>query len=96
MTIDNGTGETYSDAQWWIDNDALSDYIKSLTVSLAFPEVTKVFSSDNTDLTQIGRDAATFYYSRFMGNNVPQYWHMTKYEILSCKLVAGGEKELVV
>lgn len=96
MTIGDGIDETFSDTQWWIDNAALSDYIKSLTASLAFPEVTKVFSSDNSDLTQIGRDAATFYYSQFMGNNVSQYWHITKYETLSCKLMAGDEKEFAV
>ena len=97
MTIGDGNDQRFSDTQWWIDNAALSDYIKSLTVaSLAFPETTKVFSSDHSDLIQIGRDAATFYYSQFMGNHIPRYWRITKHEPLSGGLMAGDEKEFTV
>ena len=55
-----------------------------------------VFSSDNNDLEQIGYDAAAFYYSQFMTYDVPQYWHITTYEVLSCKLMAGNEREFAV
>lgn len=58
-----------------------------------FPEVTMVFSSDNTDLEQLGRDGAEFYYTQFMDKNVPRYWHITKYEPLSCWVMAGNETE---
>ena len=60
------------------------------------PAVDMTFSADNTDLGQLGRDAATFYYSQFTKDDVPQYWHITKYETLSCKLMAGDEREFAV
>ncbi|PKM86480.1 MAG: hypothetical protein CVU87_12065 [Firmicutes bacterium HGW-Firmicutes-12] len=61
------------------------------------PAVDMVFSSDNyNDLEKLGRDAATFYYSQFMEGTIPQYWHITKHETLSCQLIAGNEKEFAV
>ena len=61
-----------------------------------FPTVEMVFSSASTDLEQIGREAAAFYYGQFMNNNVPKYWHITKYETLSCQLTAGNQAEFTV
>lgn len=61
-----------------------------------FPEVDMVFSTDSTDLVQIGRDAADFYYGQFMADDIPQYWHITEYETPSCDLMAGDEAEFVV
>lgn len=66
------------------------------STSAAFPAVDMVFLSDSTDLKQIGRDAAAFYYSQFMEDDIPHYWHITKYEILSCELTAGDKKEFAV
>lgn len=64
--------------------------------SQEFPTVEMVFSSANTDPDQIGRDAAAFYYSQFMNNNVTPYWHITKYDTLSCELTAGNHAEFAV
>lgn len=61
-----------------------------------FPAVEMVFFSDNTDLEQLGRDAVAFYYEQFMKADVPQYWHITKHEILSCELQAGDQAEFTV
>lgn len=61
-----------------------------------FPVVDRVFASDSTGLEQLGRDAATFYYTQFMTEEVPQRWHLTKYEPLSGRLMAGDEQEFAV
>lgn len=61
-----------------------------------FPAVEMVYSSENTDLEQLGRDAAAFYYGQFMKDDIPPYWHITKYETLSCELTAGDQAEFAV
>lgn len=61
-----------------------------------FPEVDMVFSSGSADLTEIGCDAAAHYYQQFMGDDIPQYWHITGHEIVSCELQAGDEREFCV
>ena len=61
-----------------------------------FPTIDKVFTSENTNLEQIGSDAATYYYRQFMADDIPQYWHITKYEVLTSELMAGDENEFVV
>ncbi len=61
-----------------------------------FPAVEMVFSSDSTGLEQLGRDAVAFYYEQFMKDDIPQYWHITKHEILSCELQAGDQAEFTV
>lgn len=66
------------------------------SVDLLFPEVDMAFSSDSTDLEQLGLDAAMSYYSQFMGDQVPKHWHITKYETLSCRLMAGDQREFAV
>ena len=65
-----------------------------------FPEVDTVFSSDSADLTEIGCEAAAFYYEQFMEDDIPQYWHITKHEVLSCDLlvrqIQGEAQEFTV
>ena len=61
-----------------------------------FPEVDTVFFSDSADLTEIGCDAAAYYYQQFMGDDIPQYWHITAHEIVSCELQAGDAREFCV
>jgi hypothetical protein len=34
-----------------------------------------------------------FYYAQFTGTETPGYWHITKFEILSCEPMAGDETE---
>jgi len=62
----------------------------------AFPEVNRVFFSESADPEQLGRDAAAFYYAQFTGDDIPQYWRITKYEILACELMAGDQAECAV
>jgi len=61
-----------------------------------FPAVEMVFSSANNGLEQLGRDAASFYYAQFMKDDVPRHWHITKYETLSCQLMACDHAEFAV
>jgi beta-lactamase regulating signal transducer with metallopeptidase domain len=62
----------------------------------ASPAVEMIFSAADTDLEQLGRDAAAFYYTQFMREDVPQYWHLTQYKPLACKLMAGDQAEFAV
>lgn len=54
------------------------------------------FSSTNEELSNIGQDAANFYYSFYMSNDVPKYWHITKHELLSLEVTAGDESEFTI
>lgn len=70
--------------------------------NVPFPEVNMIFTlppkfySHNIPLEEIGMDAATYYYSQFMGEDIPKYWHITKHEILTSQLMAGDGKEFAV
>lgn len=67
-----------------------------VAVGQDFPAVEMVFSSADSSLEQLGRDAAEFYYAQFMKDDVPQYWHITKYETLTCQPLAGDQAEFAV
>lgn len=52
-----------------------------------------LFSSKETDLLKIGKDAINHYFSSFMGKDIPKEYRITKYKINDISLMAGDEKE---
>lgn len=55
-----------------------------------------LFSTNKTDLLEIGKDAFDHYYASFMGGEIPEEYRITEYKLNHISLLAGDEKEFCV
>ncbi len=55
-----------------------------------------VFSTQETDLLKIGEAAFDHYYTSFMGEDIPEEYRITSYQLNDISLLAGDKKEFCV
>ena len=96
----------YKKPAFWLILIAIAVLVPALLIFSGNPKETfdlektkakaAVFSTREADLLKIGEAAFDHYYSSFMGEDIPEEYRITSYELNDISLLAGDKKEFCV